>query len=157
MEPAGTMRSTYTTYDAVEYSGAATPRRLRPSARLKGRERALFIETVNDCAIGHFRKSDRPLLERYVEACALAEQAADELAEHGVVVDGKLSPWFPAHASACKTANNLALRLRLSPQSRSPRAPKTVAAPMSYYDTMELTPEEDSDDDDGDGADGGRH
>jgi phage terminase small subunit len=148
------MRSTYTTYDAPEFGGEATPRRLRPSARLKGRERALFTETVADCAMGHFRKSDRPLLERYCEACALAEQAAAKLAELGVVVDGKLSPWFPAHASACKTANNLALRLRLSPQSRSPRAPKTLPAPQSYYDVMDLT--EDSDDG-GDGVDGERH
>jgi phage terminase small subunit len=148
------MRSTYTTYDAVEFAGEATPRRLKPSARLTGRQRTLFIETVADCAMGHFRKSDRPLLERYCEACALAEQAAAKLAEEGVVVNGKLSPWFPAHASACKTANNLALRLRLSPQSRSPRAPKTLPAPQSYYDVMDLT--EDSDDG-GDGVDGDRH
>ena len=148
------MRSTNTTYDAVEFAGEATPRRLKPSARLTGRQRTLFIETVADCAMGHFRKSDRPLLERYCEACALAEQAAAKLAEEGVVVNGKLSPWFPAHASACKTANNLALRLRLSPQSRSPRAPKTLPAPQSYYDVMDLT--EDSDDG-GDGVDGDRH
>jgi phage terminase small subunit len=145
------MRSTYTTYDTPEFSGEAAPRRLRPSGRLTGRARSLFTETVADCAMGHFRKSDRPLLERYCEACALAEQAAAKLAEEGVVVDGRLSPWFPAHASACKTANNLALRLRLSPQSRSPRAPKTQATPPSYYDLME------DDDGDEDGADGGRH
>ena len=145
------MRHTYETFDTPEFGRETTPRRLRPSSRLTGRRRSIFTETVADCAMGHFRKSDRPLLERYCEACALAEQAAAKLAELGVVVDGKLSPWFPAHASACKTANNLALRLRLSPQSRSPRAPKTQAAPPSYYDLME------DDDDGGDGADSGRH
>jgi len=147
------MRHTYETFDTPEFGRETTPRRLRPSSRLTGRRRSIFTETVADCAMGHFRKSDRPLLERYCEAQALAEEAAAKLAEEGVVVNGKLSPWFPAHASACKTANNLALRLRLSPQSRSPRAPKTQVAPQSYYDVMDW---EDSDDG-GDGVDGDRH
>ena len=34
-----------------------------------------------------------------------------------VTADGKLSPWFTIHASATKTLNGLALRLRLGPQS----------------------------------------
>jgi hypothetical protein len=145
------MRSTYTTFDTEEFAGDAAPRRLRPNARLTGRARAIFTETVNDCAMGHFRKSDRPLLERYAEASALAEHAADEMALNGVVLENKASPWFGIYVSAVKTMNNLALRLRISPQSRSPRAPKTQAAPPSYYDLME------DDDDDGDGADEGRH
>jgi phage terminase small subunit len=156
MEPSGTMRSTYQTLDTEEYSGEAAPRRLKPSARMQGRARNIFNETVNDCAIGHFRKSDRPLLERYAEAAVLAEQAADKMAARGAVINDKPSPWFSIYVSATKTMNNLALRLRISPQSRSPRAPKTLATPQSYYDTMELTPEE-SGNDDGDGADGGRH
>jgi hypothetical protein len=32
----------------------------------------------------------------------------------------------------------MALRLRISPQARAPKAPKTVPAPTSYYDRMEL-------------------
>jgi hypothetical protein len=104
----------------------------------------VFIKTVSGCAVGHFRASDLPLLERYAEACALAEQAAEKLAVEGAVVDDKLSPWFTAHQGACKTVSSLALRLRLGPQSRAPRAPKTVAAPTSYYEELEL---EGSDDD----------
>jgi hypothetical protein len=149
------MRSTYTTYDTPEFSGEAAPKRLRPSARLTGRARSIFTETVNDCAMGHFRKSDRPLLERFAETSALAEHAADEMATNGVVREDRASPWFGVYVSAIKTMNNLALRLRLSPQSRSPRAPKTVAAPSSFYDTWE--PEENEGDDDGAGANGDRH
>jgi phage terminase small subunit len=148
------MRSTYTTFDTPEFSGEAAPRRLRPSARLTGRARAIFTETVADCAMGHFRKSDRPLLERYAEAAALAEHAADEMATNGVVIESKPSPWFGIYVAAIKAMNNLALRLRISPQSRSPRAPKTLPAPQSYYDVMDL--EEDGDDN-GSGVDGDRH
>jgi hypothetical protein len=147
------MRSTYTTFDTEEFAGDAAPRRLKPSARLTGRARAIFTVTVNDCAIRHFREADRPLLERFAEVSALAEHAADEMAENGVVIeDNKPSPWFGIYVSTIKTMNNLALRLRISPQSRSPRAPKTQAAPQSYYDVME-----DENDDDGVGADGDRH
>jgi phage terminase small subunit len=131
------MRSTYETLDSVEYTGERT-RRLRPPARLQGRAKAIFIETVSGCAVGHFRASDLPLLERYCEACALAETAAAKLGVEGAVVDDKISPWFTAHQSATKTIAGLALRLRLGPQSRSPRAPKTAAAPTSYYEELEL-------------------
>ena len=143
------MRSTYQTLDTVEY-GAPT-RRLKPSNRLTGRAREIFIETVSDCAITHFRASDRPLLELFAEACALAEQAVGQMAELSAVVDGKPSPWFSVFVARTKAANNLALRLRISPQSRSPRAPKTLATSQSYYDRMTL------EDDDGDEeVDGGR-
>jgi phage terminase small subunit len=147
------MRSTYTTYDTEEFSGDAAPRRLKPSARLTGRTRAVFLETVNDCAMGHFRKSDRPLLETFAAAAALAEQATNELLHGGAVIEDKPSPWVGIFVSATKTMNALALRLRISPQSRTSRAPKTQAAPSSFYDTWE--PEEDEGDDNG--ADSGRH
>jgi phage terminase small subunit len=140
------MRSTYQTLDTEEFSGDAAPRRLRPSNRLTGRSRDIFTETVNDCALGHFRKSDRALLERFADVSAIAEKAAAEMAAGGAVIEGKPSPWFIVHASAVKTMNALALRLRLSPQSRAPRAPKTLAAPSSFYDTMTL------EGDDGDGS-----
>jgi phage terminase small subunit len=100
--------------------------------------------------------SDRPLLETYCQAVALVEQASEQMAAGGAVTkDNKPSPWVSIFMAATKAANNLALRLRISPQARSPRQPKTLAAPRSYYDELELTPEEGCDDD-GD-TDGGRH
>jgi hypothetical protein len=140
------MRKTYETDDADDYSGQGT-RRLKPPARLQGRERQVFVDTVLGCAAGHFQPADLPLLERYAEAVALAEQAAGELTSTGAVTsDGKPSAWFAIHASACKTVTTLALRLRLGPQSRAPRAPKTTSSATSFYDRMEL----EGDDDDGD-------
>ena len=112
---------------------------MRPPARLQGRAKAIFIETVTGCDPKHFRSSDLHLLERYCEATALAEKAAVRLAEEGSVVDGKVSPWFLVHQGAAKTASGLALRLRLGPQSRAARAPKTEpVTATSYYEQLEL-------------------
>jgi phage terminase small subunit len=130
--------------DTVDFTGEAT-RRLRPPSRLQGRAKDIFIEVVTGCDPRHFRPADLPLLERYAEACALAEKAAEMLAAEGAVVDDKVNPWFSVHASATKTVNGLALRLRLGPQSRAPRQPKTIPQPTSYYERLEL----EADDDDG--------
>jgi len=153
LEPAGTMRHTYETFDTPEF-GAAAPRRLKPSARLTGRARAIFTETVADCVLGHFKPSDRPILEAYCRAAALVEQAGEELAGHSPAIKDKPSPWVGIYVAAVKTLNNLALRLRLSPQSRTSRAPKSQAAPASFYDTWEP---DDAEDEGADEADGGRH
>jgi hypothetical protein len=67
--------------------------------------------------------------------------------------DGKLNGWFQMHTVASRTANSLASRLRLTVSARSPKAVKTTAAPLSYYERMTL--EEDGSDD-YDGVDGGR-
>ena len=93
MELVGTMRQPYETSDIVDFSGGGT-RRLRPPASLGQRERAVFIDLVTSCDPRHFRNSDVPLMCRYVEAVVLAEQASGELAATGVVVEGKVSPWF---------------------------------------------------------------
>jgi phage terminase small subunit len=128
----------YDTDDVLEYDGRPT-RRLRPPPRLRDRAKAIFIETVTGCDPRHFRSSDLHLLERYCEATALAEKAAAKLAEEGSVVDGKVSPWFQVHQGAAKTASGLALRLRLGPQSRAPRQPKTEpVTATSYYEQLEL-------------------
>src|SRR5262245_775461 len=79
LEPGGTVRQLYETSDIVEYTGTGT-RRLQPPASLGERERAVFIDLVTGCDPRHFQP----------------EQAAGELAATGVVVDGKLSPWFQA-------------------------------------------------------------
>jgi len=93
---------------------------------------------VTSCDPRHFRPADLPLMARYCEAVVLAEQAAGELAACGVVIDGKASAWFGVHQSACKTVSVLALRLRLGPQARQPRAHKTSTGPVSYYERLEL-------------------
>jgi hypothetical protein len=62
------------------------------------------------------------------------------------------SGWFNLHERATKSLVALALRLRLGPQSRADKAPKTLpAAEMSYYERISF--EEGADDD---GVDRGR-
>jgi phage terminase small subunit len=142
----GTMARHYATDDITDYSGEPT-RRLKPSVRLTGRARVVFAQTVANCAVEHFRVSDSPLLETYCQACAIAETAAAKLTEQGAVAGDKQSAWFLVFQGATKSMTNLALRLRLSPQARGPRAPKKVAAPMSFYDEMSSFGEEDGDED----------
>lgn len=130
--------------DIVDFTGETT-RRLRPPARYQGRIRSIFVAVVSACDPRHFRPADLPLLERFCEATALAEQAAEKLAIEGPVVDGRLSAWFLVHQSASKMASGLALRLRLGPQSRAPRAPKTIPQTPSFYETLELEANNDDD------------
>jgi hypothetical protein len=64
--------------------------------------------------------------------------------------DGRPSPWVLIHERAVKGLVALSLRLRLSPQSRMDKSPKTQAAKdLSYYDRMTL----EGDDGDGDHPD----
>jgi phage terminase small subunit len=147
----------YETDDIEPFSGQPT-RRLRPSSRLAPRAKAIFTRVVSNVAANHFRPADQEPLERYCEAQALAEMAAARLfaiKEDAGPVDknGKLSAWFQVHTVASRTANSLASRLRLTVSARSPKAVKTTAAPLSYYERMTL--EEDGSDD-YDGVDGDR-
>jgi phage terminase small subunit len=84
----------------------------------------VFVDLVTACEPQHFRPADLPLLVRYVEACVLADQAAEQL-RLGAVIDGKPSPWITIQEKAVRAMVALSMRLRLSPQSRID--PKTLA------------------------------
>jgi phage terminase small subunit len=112
------------------------PSRLSPPADMTESERTLFLRLVSGCTPEHFRSTDAPLLQEYVQQALLARQAAEEMrAAGGAVVDGKVSPWFAVQQRAVKTMCVLATRLRLSPQTRID--PKTVGkkvSPTSFYE-----------------------
>ena len=143
-------RSPYATYDVHSFD---TPNpRIRPPDSLSELEKRVFRALVSACPADQFRKSDIGLLARWSELSVMAQEAAFEMTTHGrVTPDGKVSPWFSIYTQATKQLSGLALRLRLGPQSRVAKAPKTLPQEPSYYDLME------DDDDDGDSADGGRH
>ena len=146
----GKGRQPYVTYDVSPFD-TPTPR-IRPPDCLSDLEKRVFRDLLAACPAGQFRKSDVGLLARWAELSVMAEQAAFEMTHNGrVTPDGKVSPWFSIYTQATKQLNGLALRLRLGPQSRVAKAPKTLPQEPSYYDLME------DDDDDGDSADGGRH
>ena len=146
----GKGRSPYATYDVHSFD---TPNpRIRPPDSLSELEKRVFRALVSACPADQFRKSDIGLLARWSELSVMAQEAAFEMTTHGrVTPDGKVSPWFSIYTQATKQLSGLALRLRLGPQSRVAKAPKTLPQEPSYYDLME------DDDDDGDSADGGRH
>jgi phage terminase small subunit len=101
------------------------PSRLNPPESLTDPERTIFVDLVAACDPSHFRVSDLPLLARYVEACALGAQAAQQLRLMGAVVDGKPSPWIVVQEKCVRALVALSMRLRLSPQARLD--PKTLA------------------------------
>lgn len=99
--------------------------RLCPPPCLSEEERAVFLDIVSACDPKHFRRSDLPLLIRYVESCALADSAAQHLRVEGAVSQfGKPSPWLIAQEKAIRSMIALSMRLRLAPQSRID--PKTL-------------------------------
>jgi phage terminase small subunit len=125
------------TSDTVAYMGSES-RRLRPPASLGERERAVFLDLVTSTDPRQFRNSDAALLCRWNELVVMAETAAEHLRTEGMLTDkGTPSPWLKIHEQATKGMAIMALRLRISPQARAPKAPKTVPAPTSYYDRME--------------------
>jgi hypothetical protein len=112
--------------------------RLEPPESLCPLERRVFVDLISACPLQQFQPCDLSFLCRWCELEVMAQTAAAELHRSMVTVDGKVSPWVSIHAQAVKGQGLLALRLRLGPQSRANRAPKTQAAPMSYYERASL-------------------
>jgi hypothetical protein len=113
-------------------------RRLRPPDCLGEIQRKAFLDLITSCPASQFRRCDVPLLCRWAELTVIAEQAAFEMQQGGMVVDGKVSPWVMIHRDTCKELRALSQRLQIGPRGRSPKAPKVKPGPVSYYETMEL-------------------
>jgi len=97
---------------------SGSPPKLRAPARLSEREAEIFRCLVGSCDPRHFTAADEPLLCRYAEAIAMAEDAADHLRAEGAVIMGKASPWITVQEKMVRAIAALAPKLRLSPQSR---------------------------------------
>src|SRR5262249_46725255 len=116
----------------------AENRRLRPPDHLGDLQRRAFLDLVTSCPISQFPKSDLALLCRWAELSVMAETAAFHLGADGMVITGKegpkVSPWFTIHRDATRELRALSQRLQLGPRGRTPKAPKTVAGSVSYYE-----------------------
>jgi len=95
--------------------------RLAAPAYMEGPVRCLFEDIVATVAADHFAPCDAPLLEQYAIAATQAREAADALRRQGAVVDGKASPWIVVQEKSQRAMVALAMRLRISPQSRFDR------------------------------------
>jgi hypothetical protein len=122
--------------------------RLRAPASLPPAEARLFAQLVAANAPAHFKTSDLPLLQQYVAAAVLNDQATAEL-RAGAVVGGRPSPWLAVFEKTNRAVVALSMRLRLSPQARSPNHPpagSSKTATPSAYDLMRLKDDRCNDD-----------
>ena len=143
---AGTGRKPFTTVDITPFDQPIE--RLQPPPHLGPAATRIFRDLVVRVPAEQFKPSDLSLVCRWCEWTAVADLAGAELAT-GALVDehGQPSPWIAIAERASKQLIALSLRLRLGPQSRMDKSPKTQAAKdLSYYDRMML----EGDDGDGD-------
>jgi phage terminase small subunit len=110
------------------------PKRLKPPANLSKLAALEFKRIVASEPAAHFKESDLSLLVQYCEAVALAERAVAELQDEDAP-----SRWLSLWEKATRAMVALAMRLRLSPQSRAPNAPKREK--LSAYEKMALDDE----------------
>jgi phage terminase small subunit len=108
-------------------------KRLKPPDTLSEGAKAEFIRIILCEKPEHFRMSDLSLLVTYCEAAALADRAMREMQGEGAP-----ERWLTVWEKAARMMKDLALRLRLSPQSRMANNPKRPEQRVSYYEQMEL-------------------
>ena len=150
---AGTGRKPYATVDITPFD--VPVERLKPPDHLGPAATRIFRDLVARVPAGQFKPSDLSLVCRWCEWTAIADRAGAEMATSDLVTpDGQPSPWIAIAERASKQLVALSLRLRLGPQSRANKAPKTEApGQQSYYERMI---EEERDGEAGDGVVGGR-
>ena len=143
-----TGRQPYATTDVLPF-GTGT-RRLRPPDGLSDAAKAAFLDLVTTCPADQFQPPDMPLLCRWAELTAMCEAASVELQAAGMLAPAGVgySPWLRVYLECTKALSNLALRLRIGPQSRMQKAPRRQVGTISYFERMELegVPDDTSDD-----------
>ena len=110
------------------------PKRLHPPPGLSEAAKVEFARIVLCEKPDHFRDSDLSMLCQFCEAAALAELAIKEALRENPP-NGR---WMMSWREGTRTMKDLALRLRLSPQSRQPNNPRRVRPAVSYYEQAEL-------------------
>jgi len=112
---------------------AHEPVPVQPPPSLSEPARRVFLDLVSSVDPAHFQQSDVGLLCQYCEAQVMAERAAAELSK------GEGPPntrWLAAWREGTRTMKDLALRLRLSPQSRREKA--KVERPLTWDERFRL-------------------
>jgi phage terminase small subunit len=117
---------------------ASLPKRLKPPATLSALACKEFTRIVAAEPAAHFKESDLALLVQYCEAVAMAERAVQEL-QHKDAPSRSLMLW----EKSTRAMVALSMRLRLSPQSRAPNAPKREK--LSAYEKMALEGKDEED------------
>jgi phage terminase small subunit len=116
------------------------PKRLKPPEGLTEGARAEFLRIVACEKVSHFTRSDLSLLTQFCEAAALADRAVKKMQG-----EGPPGHWLTVWEKATRIMKDLAMRLRLSPQSRQANNP-TRPQRLSYYQRAALAEQEGGDD-----------
>jgi phage terminase small subunit len=119
---------------AVAPAFAREPVTIQPPATLSEPARKVFVDLVSSCDPRHFEVSDTGLLCQYCEAQVMAERAAAELQKGEGPPNAR---WLAAWREGTRTMKDLALRLRLSPQSRREKA-KVPERPLTWDERFRL-------------------
>jgi phage terminase small subunit len=120
--------------DALVVPIPTISKRLHPPPGLSERAKAEFVRIVTTEKPTHFTSSDLSLLVQYCEAAALAERAMKEMQ-----CDGAPERWLTVWEKSVRMMKDLALRLRLSPQSRMPNNPtRRLPERVCYYEREAL-------------------
>jgi hypothetical protein len=118
---------------------------LQPPDCLGNLQKRAFLDLILSVPRSQFRRSDLALLCRWAELTVIAEAAAFQMEQGGMVTDkGKVSPWFVIHRDTCKELRALSQRLQLGPRGRTPKAPKVKPASVSYYERMAMEDRDDA-------------
>lgn len=93
-----------------------------------------------------------PLLCAFVSACLIEREAAQALADEGVLINGHANPWLSIHKGQLRILATLAAKLRLAPSARFDRrhAGRTAAggqgrAPLDWKAHFAKEPHDGSD------------
>jgi hypothetical protein len=111
---------------------------LQPPRELTSAEKRIWISIVSDRKPEHFVASDKVLLIAYCHAAALEAALARQ-----ITAKKSDSTMIARWERAVRAMVSLSMRLRLSPQSRSPthsaaRPNRREAPSISYLDKMKL-------------------
>ena len=134
------MVSLWTAADHVRPIVSPLPKRLKPPEGLTEAARTEFVRIVACERADHFTKSDLSMLVQYCKAAALADPAIREMPGNGPP-----DRWLTVWEKSARMMKDLALRLRLSPQSRQANNPKRPEPRLSYYEREALGLEGDDD------------
>ena len=115
--------------------------RLLPRSELSPDVQRAFSAIVGSAAPDHFREPDRLMVEQLAQALVIQRQAAEALAEQGLLVDGKPNPLIRVVREQARLVASLLTKLRLTVQARvsKDRAATTTAIdPIARVDFRRL-------------------
>lgn len=90
------------------------PRRPRSPATLSPRSRALWESIVRDYPPKHFTGANLQLLENLCQAAGLVDDCNEQIAAHGLLIDGRANPAVAMRQQGWAEMRHCCTKLRLA-------------------------------------------